>query len=152
MKPIPPERGQLQATGQDGNTVAYEFVCEQDTHLSGDGYDTMTKWCFLIVIEQDIFQFDLVDEGSFMRVEMMNRNGCERYKARGITEAFIRLSHQIFGVPICSSVRAEPQSTSSSLTTVEEQHSDDARKVWQRLVASNEACYDDDKKRFVYPK
>jgi hypothetical protein len=150
VKPEPPTHGQLSATGKDGQTVSYEYTCERDTHLTG-GYESKTKWCFSILIEQDVFQFDLVDEGSFMRVEMMSRQGCERYKARGIAEAFIRLSSQIFCIPIRSSTPACPKISSSGVPIVEELHSEDARKVWKRLVARNEAYYDDETQRFTYP-
>lgn len=150
--PRPPEHGQLEATGKDGQKVIFHYTCEEDTHLSGEtGYESQLKWCFCIVEENDVFNFDLVDEGGFMRVEMMNRNGCERYKARGITEAFIRLSSQIFGVPICSSTRARPRPSSSGIASVAEQHSDAARTVWQTLVAGNEAYYDNDQQRFIFP-
>ena len=151
MKPEPSSEGQLSAIGRDGQTVPYKYTCERNTHLTGDGHEPKTKWCFLILIEQDVFQFDLVDEESFMRVEMITRNGCKRYKARGIPEAFIRLSHQIFRLPICSSVRAQPQSSSSGIESVAEQHSEDARKLWQRLVASNDAYWNDENQRFTYP-
>jgi hypothetical protein len=151
MNPRPPEHGKVIATGKDGETVTYHYSCSEDTHLVGEGYDSKTKWCFEIVIEQELFQFDLVDEGSFMRVEMMNRHGYERYKARGIPEAFIRLSHRIVVLPVCSSKNPNTQSCSMRIGFVEEQHSRDATKVWKRLVASNEAYYDDKMQRFVYP-
>ena len=146
----PQKTGQLVATGRDGQTETYQYFCEEDAHLVGAGYESKTKWCFSIVAEQDVFNFDLVVEDSFMRVEMMNRNDCDRYKARGIPEAFIRLSDQLFRIPICSSKRAEPQSGTLGLKSVEEQHSEDAAKVWRRLVASREAYFDDRRQRFVY--
>ena len=152
MKPTPPESGQLLARGKEGSAVTYQYFCERDTHLvDTTGYQTRAKWCFIIIEENDVFNFDLVDEEKFMRVEMMTRNECSRYKARGIPEAFIRLSHQIFKLPICSSVRAQPQPSSSGLATVTEQQSDDAKKVWSRLVATNEAYYDNEQRRFIYP-
>jgi len=152
MKPSPPENGQLIATGKDGQTVIYEYSCEPELHIPLNGYDPRTKWSFVILIEQDVFQFDLVDEGDFMRVEMMNRNNCERYKARGIPEAFIRLSHELFKVPICSSKQSIVQSVSMGIGYVDEQHSADATKVWRRLVSTNEAYFDAEKQRFVYAR
>jgi hypothetical protein len=152
MKPTPPESGQLVARGKDGSEVTYQYSCEGDTHLvEMTGYQTKPKWCFTIIEEDDVFNFDLVDEENFMRVEMMNRNGCERYKKRGITEAFIRLCHHIFGVPICSSIRAQHQLSSNGIASVAEQHSAGARKVWEGLVASGEAYFDNEKQRFTYP-
>lgn len=152
MKPHPLENGTLVARGKNGIEVTYRYCCEEDTHLVGStGCQTKTKWCFSIVEENDVFNFDLVDEERFMRVEMMTRNNSDRFKARGIPEAFIRLSHQIFQLPICSSIALPPQYSSLGIECVEEQHSNDARKVWQRLVASKEAYFDDARQRFTYP-
>jgi hypothetical protein len=137
--------------GKDESTVVYNYTCEEDSHFEGNASDRKIKWCFVITIENDVFQFDLVDESDFMRVEMMNRNDCERYKARGITEEFIRLGYQLFNLPICSSARLRPQNGPNGIKLVAEQHSDDAAKVWKRLVNRGEAFFDEKMGRYVYP-
>jgi len=63
MKSSPPESGQLLARGKDGSEVTYQYSCEEDTHLvETTGCQTKPKWCFTIIEENDVFNFDLVDE------------------------------------------------------------------------------------------
>ncbi|MDZ4852276.1 MAG: hypothetical protein SGI77_23560 [Pirellulaceae bacterium] len=147
MKSKPPESGLLEAKGKNGQRIFYQYSCDQQI----EDYDEKTMWCFQIANDDGVFDFHLVDEDSLMRVEMMTRNDCELFKARGIAEAFIRLSSQIFKIDICSSSRARPQPSTSRIESVAEQHSDGARKVWQGLVDSKESHYDNCTQRFVYP-
>jgi len=150
MELRPPESGQLTAKAKDGQTITYTYCCEKESHPTEGEGEPKTKWCFYIQIDQDIFEFHLVDEGSFMRVEMMNNNGCEQYKARGIPEAFIRLSHDVFETPICSSKPSIIKRNSKGIERVDQQRSPEAEKVWERLVASKEAYYDESSLHFVY--
>ena len=119
--------------------------------MTGCGNESQKKLYFHIAIDQDVFDFHLIEEGTYLRVVMMNRNNSERYKARGISEAFIRLSYELFRLPIYSSRNVDLEPSALGNADEPEWQTDHAKKVWQRLVASHEAYYNDDLKRFVYP-
>jgi len=151
MELRPPESGLLTAIGKDGQKSVYEYFCDEDTHRTDDSDEPKTKWSFYINEHGDIFNFDLVDEGNFMRVEMVNRNGCDIYEKKGIPDAFIRLSHQIFNIPIHSSSKARAIINPNGIGQANEQLSDDAEAVWLRLVAKKEASYDESAMHYSHP-
>lgn len=151
MKTTPAESGILHTTDKDGRAHDFPYTCEKDTHEGDRPYERRIKWSFIILVENDVFQFDVVDEQTRMRVELMDRNRCERYKAKGIPEAFIRLSHKIFELPVVSSKYEVKQSAfDPRLSESAEKRSPDANRVWERLVSSGEASFDDDESRYRF--
>jgi len=143
--------GVLNTECKQGEKHMYHFSWVQETHRDAVTFATKDKWCFSIVEQHEMFQFDLVEEEDFMRVEHMDRNGHVRYSARGIPEAFIRLSHQMFQRPIGSSRELLVEAVSRpGLKVFAERHSDDAEKVWKRLVTRGEAYRNDSAERFFF--
>jgi len=153
MKPVPPAEGVIRTVDKDGVSHEFPFTCEEDSHEGDNAYDRLVMWAFRIQLENDLFQYELVDENSRMRVQMMTRNDCDRYLAKGIPEAFIRLSFEIFRLPIVSSkneVRRSP--FNPLLEEFTEQHSPDADRVWKRLVSGGEAYFDESEGRYCHPR
>jgi hypothetical protein len=145
--------GVLNTECEQGEKHMYDFSWVQETHRDAVTFATKDKWCFSIVEQDEIFQFDLVEEKDFMRVEHMDRNGHVRYSARGIPEAFIRLAHEMFQRPIGSSRELLAEAVSPpGMKVFAERHSGHAEKVWKRLVTRGEAYRNDSAERFFFPK
>ena len=152
MKPEREGTGVLHTICKQGNSLDFEFSWCIETHRDGVTNDAKDMWCFSIEQNGDLFQFEIVDEGAYMRVQHLDRNGSDRYEAKGIPEAFIRLAHQMFQIPIGSSKELLVKSKDYPGVMVSaEKHSSDARKVWQRLVGWGEAYMDEAEGRYFYP-
>jgi hypothetical protein len=153
MKPERTGTGVLHTKSKQGEDHEYDYSWELDAHRDGVTNGSKEMWCFSIVEAGDLFQFEIVDEGTYLRVQNVDRNGCARYEAKGIPEAFIRLVHLMFQVPIGSSreLLVKSQSHPALLVSVEK-HSEDAGKIWKRLVDSGEAYRDESEGRYFYPR
>jgi hypothetical protein len=152
---IKPERtgtGVLHTKCKHERDHEYSFSWELDAHRDGVTNAVKDMWCFSIVEDGDLFQFEIVDEGTYMRVQNIDKNECERYGAKGIPEAFIRLTHRMFQLSIGSSKELFVESkTHPGVLVSAEKHSEDAGKLWKRLVGWGEAYKDETEGRYFYP-
>jgi len=153
MKPNPTGQGILHTKCILKHDHEFAFSWELETFRDGATNAAKDYWCFSVVEDKEAFQFELVDEGNYMRVQNMHNNGHDRYKAKGIPEAFIRLSYDLFKIPIGSSREGCIGSQAAPKMWVKpEQQSPSATKAWERLVSSGEAYKDENQQRFFYPK
>jgi hypothetical protein len=145
MKPERKGTGVLHTKCKGGGDHEYKIFWELENHRDGVTNDAKEKWCYSINEDSELFQFEIVDEGTYMRVQEIRNNGNVRYSAKGIPEAFIRRAYEMFQIPIGSSKQLFVDKI------LAEQHSKDAGKVWKRLVSWGEAYRDDIEERYFYP-
>ena len=128
----------IECIGRDNLETTFRYSLEESE------LNQYKKWIFRIVPEnlefQDWFEFSVLELSEIDRIGKvitMNANRRSEYLSKGIPDKMIEVSSQVLGLNIISSTNKEEYKF-----TENEFRTEEASKVWDRLVKKGCASYD----------
>ncbi len=133
----------LETVGPEGQQ--YTFIVEQQSRPDPNNADIIAHHFNIkeSVDSFNIFQFSVLEDHERLRVIQMAHNDAPELKGRRIPDQMIRFVNRLFNKTVVSSDNKKPESGDF--------RSDKATRVWQRLVDSKEADYNEELDFYFFP-